>query len=62
MVFLKFLRQAEEHYSHSDPIRQLRDIEIKLCLLIWERKQAECILIGKEFVRIFGNLSGIEQL
>jgi hypothetical protein len=38
MVFLKFLRQAEEHYSHLEAIRQLRDIEIKLCLLIWERK------------------------
>jgi hypothetical protein len=38
MVFLKFLRQAEEHYSHEDKIRKLRDVEINLCLLIWERR------------------------
>lgn len=54
IVFLRFLRQAEEHYGQGQgEIERLRDAELNLCLRIWQAKQVECVEIGREFVRVF---------
>jgi len=63
IVFLRFLRQAEEHYGQGQgEIEKLRDAELNLCLRIWQSKQVECVEIGREFVRIFQNVAKYKVL
>ena len=56
IVFIKFLRQAEEHFGKNE-VGNLQEIELQLCIRIWQSKQVECIEAGRELVRIFQNIS-----
>ena len=38
IVFLKFLRQAEEHFNRSEADQKLLDIELNLCRHIWQAR------------------------
>jgi len=56
IVFIKFLRQAEEHFGKNE-VGNLQERELLLCNQIWQAKQFECIEAGRELVRIFQNIS-----
>jgi hypothetical protein len=58
-LFLKFLRQAEEHFSQPD-ILEVRDLELKLALRIWQIKKEECYEIGKEMIRVLTNVAKLK--
>jgi len=58
VIFLKFLRQIEEHIS----LNEIREYEINLCLKIWQYKKDECYEIGREFMRVFINIIKIPKL
>jgi hypothetical protein len=59
ILFLKFLRQAEEHFSQPD-ILEVRDLELKLALRIWQIKKEECYEIGKEMIRVLTNVAKLK--
>lgn len=61
VIFLKFLRQAEEHFASAE-LLELRKRELDLCVRIWQDKQAECYNIGKELIRILTNVAKLPQL
>jgi hypothetical protein len=58
LVFFKFLRLSEEHLDNQ----RLRDQENQICVSIWRQKSVECKSIGREFVRIFTNVSNVPAL
>lgn len=51
-VFLKYLRQAEEHFYQLD---ELRDLEFQLCVSIWQAKKEECFELGRELIRLISS-------
>jgi len=61
IVFIKFLRQAEEHFNRGDA-EKLLEIELNLCRHIWQGRQLQCIEAGRELIRIFSNHSNRPEL
>ena len=61
IVFIKFLRQAEEHFNRGEN-EKLLEVELNLCRHIWQARQVQCIEAGRELIRIFSNHSNRPEL
>ena len=61
IVFIKFLRQAEEHFNRGEA-EKLLEVELNLCRYIWSGRQVQCIEAGRELIRIFSNNSNRPEL
>jgi hypothetical protein len=59
-IFLKCLRMAQEHLQ--DEYAQIKDLELSLCVRIWEKQRDNCLDIGNELIRLITCLHEVPKL
>lgn len=59
-IFLKCLRMAQEHLQ--DEYSQIKDLELSLCVRIWEKQRDNCLDIGNELIRLITCLHEVPKL